>query len=417
MAVPLEFTAAYLGRRYRWRILAGYSLLAACTQMLWLTFAAVDTQAAAALHVDVGTIGDLAIIFPFVYIVLALPTGRWLDMNFNQALSAGAVLTGGGAFLRLVGPSSFGWQLAGMLVIATGQPLVLNSITKMAARYFPAGQRALAISIGTAALFVGILVAVLTAGPLFAAGGLRWLLAAQAIASVMVAIVVVALLHVVPATFHDDPSVSISLRWLTRDRFMWTLAALVFVGMGTYNAVATWLQPILDHFGQGGQAGNLIAVLTFAGILGAATLPSAVAARDLRRTMLLVALGISAVAFVAVALEHNVIWLGAWFFVDGFVLLACLPVILDWSEVHAGPERQGAAVGFLMMAGNLGGVVLAGITQVVLENAYLALGVMAVAALAVLPVALRLPARVGGSLRAETIAVGTRSKESDHQAL
>ncbi len=380
----------------RWAILGSYSLLAACTQMLWLSFAAIDTDVARALHVDVGTVGDLAIIFPFVYIVLALPTGRWLDVRFAQALSAGAILTGAGALVRLVAPTSFAVQTAGMLVIAAGQPLVLNSITKVAGRYFPPGERATAISIGTASLFVGILAAVLTAGPLFAAGGLPLLLVGQAVPSVLAAALVMITARSQPA-YPDDPSVSVSLRWLARDRFMWTLAALVFIGMGTYNAVATWLQPILDHFGEGAAAGNLIAVLTFAGIVGAAVIPPAVAARDLRRGALLTALVVSAAAFAAVSAFHNVIWLGAWFFVEGVLLLACLPVVLDWSEVHAGPERQGAAVGFLMMAGNLGGVVLALLVQAAVTNPFVALGVMGVAALAGIPVALRLPARAGFS--------------------
>jgi hypothetical protein len=117
----------------RWGVLGAYALLAACTQLLWLTFAAVDTRSAGVMKVDLGAVGDLAAIFPFVYIVLALPTGRWLDMRFGHALGVGALLTGGGALVRLVAPTSFGWQLAGQLVIATGQPLVLNSITKVAA--------------------------------------------------------------------------------------------------------------------------------------------------------------------------------------------------------------------------------------------------------------------------------------------
>jgi MFS family permease len=379
----------------RWRILTGYALLAACTQMLWLSFAAVDTKTAGALHVDVGTVGDLAAIFPFIYVVLALPTGRWLDMRFTQALSVGAILTGAGAFVRLVSPESFGWQLAGMLIIATGQPLVLNSITKVAARYFPPQERAMAIAIGTAALFVGILVSVLTAGPLFAAGGLPLLLAAQAVPSVLIALVVLVLIRI-PAYFLDDPSVSVSLRWLAHDRFMWTLAALVFIGMGTYNAVATWLQPILAHFGEGDAAGNLIAVLTFAGVVGAAVLPSAVARRDARRKMLIAALAISAVGFAAIAAIHTVVWIGVWLFGMGFVLLAALPVVLDWSDVHAGPERQGAAVGFLMMAGNLGGLLLVLLVQAVIGSPYLALGAMGLVTLAGIPFVSRLPARGSG---------------------
>ncbi len=380
----------------RWAILGAYALLAASTQLLWLTFAAVDTQTAKVMNVDVGTVGDLAAIFPGVYILLALPTGRWLDMRFEQALGVGALLTGAGAVIRLVSPTSFSWQLAGQLVIAAGQPLVLNSITKVAARYFPPGERAVAISIGTAALFVGILAAVLSGGPLFSAGGLPLLLGVEAIPSVLAAILVVIALRTSPA-FPDDPSVSVSLRWLTRDRFMWLLAGLLFIGMGTYNAVATYLQPVLDHFGQASAAGNLIAVMTLAGILGAALLPSAMASRDQRRTMLIGAVAVSALTFIAMALFHNVIWLGAWLFVDGFLLLASLPVVLDWAEIHAGPERQGAAVGFLMMAGNLGGLLLVLATQVVIGNAYMALGLLAVVGVAGLPVALRLPARARGS--------------------
>lgn len=376
----------------RWAVLLAYALLAACTQLLWLTFAAVDTRSAAVMHVDVGIVGDLAAVFPFIYIVLALPTGRWLDLRFNQALGVGALLTGAGAVLRMVSPDSFGWQLAGQLVIAAGQPLVLNSVTKVAARYFAPGERATAISIGTAALFVGILAAVLMAGPLFGAGGLPLLLGVQAALAVVATALALLAFRAAPA-FPDDPSASVSLRWLAGDRFIWILAALVFIGMGTYNAVATWLQPILAHFGEGDAAGNLIAILTFAGVIGAAVLPTWVSRRDRRRGMLLAALAISAVAFLAIAAIHNVVWIGIWMFGAGFVLLAALPVVLDWASVHAGPERQGSAVGFLMMAGNLGGLLLVLVVQVVIGNPYLALAALALFTLVGVPVAIRLPTR------------------------
>jgi predicted MFS family arabinose efflux permease len=376
----------------RWAVLASYALLAACTQLLWLTYAAIDTKSAAAMHVSVGLVGDLAAVFPFVYIVLALPTGRWLDSRFGQALGVGAVLTGAGALIRIGAPTSFSWQLAGQLVIAAGQPLVLNSINKVAARYFAPQERATAISIGTASLFVGILAAVLVAGPVFDAGGLPLLLGLQAVAAALAALLMLAALRI-PAGYPDNPAAAVSLRWLARDRFMWTLAALVFVGMGTYNAVATWLQPILDQFGAADAAGGLIAVLTFAGILGAAVIPTAVARLGRRRDALIVALVVSAVAFAAVAAVHNVVWMGVWMFAAGFVLLAALPVVLDWSDVHAGAELQGSAVGFLLMAGNLGGLLLVLIVQAAIGNPYLALGLLAAVTLAALPVALRLPAR------------------------
>jgi MFS family permease len=376
----------------RWAVLAAYALLAACTQLLWLTFAAIDTKSAVAMHVTAGLVGDLAAVFPFVYIVLALPTGRWLDRRFGQALAAGAVLTGVGSLVRLIAPTSFSWQLAGQLVIAAGQPLVLNSINKVAARYFPPRERATAISIGTAALFVGILTAVLMAQPVFDGGGLPLLLGLQAIASMAAAVLVVVALRA-PAPYPDDASASVSLRWLTKDRFMWVLAGLVFIGMGTYNAIATWLQPILEQFGAADAAGTLIAVLTFAGIVGAAVIPTAAARSGRRRTALIAALIVSAAAFGAIAIVHNVVWMGVWMFAAGLVLLAALPVVLDWSGVHAGPELQGSAVGFLLMAGNLGGLLLVLAVQAAIGNSYLALGLLAAITLAGLPVALALPAR------------------------
>ena len=376
----------------RWLILAGFALLTACTQWLWLAYAPITTQTHQIMGVSTGAVGDLAGIFPFVYVILALPAGRWLDARFARALGLGATLTAAGGLLRLAGPSSYGWALAGQFVTAAGQPFVLNSITKVAARYFPARERTTAVSIGSVALFVGILAAVLSGGPLLDAGGLTLLLRVQAAVAVVAAVWVLAVART-PAVFPGDPSVAPSLRWLRGDRFMWVLAGLLFVGMGVFNAVATWLDSILTHFGHGGASGYLIAIMTVGGIVGGALLPGIVAARDQRRGMLEIAVAVTAVTFVLIAVVHNPVLGGAALFCVGFFLLAGLPVVLDWSELHAGPERAGGAAGFLLLAGNLGGVVLVLIIQAVIGNPYLSLGALSLASLAGLALATRLPAR------------------------
>ncbi|HEV2376112.1 MAG TPA: MFS transporter [Streptosporangiaceae bacterium] len=378
-------------RASRWVVLAAYSLLTICTQLLWLTYAPITTQAHHVMGVSVGAVGDLAVIFPLVYVVLALPAGRWLDARFTHALSAGAALTALGAFLRGLAPFSYGWALAGQVIIAAGQPLVLNSITKVAARYFPPKERTAAISVGSMAMFLGILAAALSAGPLFSAGGMRLLVQVQGGLAVTAAILVVIAVTIPPA-FREDASVAVSLRWLRGDRLMWKLAGLLFVGMGVFNAVATWLQSILSHFGHGSASGDLIGVMTVAGIAGAAVLPEAVARRERRRTMLQAAVGVTLVVFLAIAAVHSVVFIGVALFVEGFLLLAGLPVILDWSELHAGAERAGAAAGFLLLAGNLGGVVLALAVQAVIGNPYLALGVLAAVAVPGVALATWLPA-------------------------
>lgn len=392
-------------RMNRWAVLAGYGLLAASTQMLWLSYAFITPQTHRVMGVSEGDVGYLAGVFPVLYVVLALPCGRWLDTRFERALGAGALLTGVGGLLRLVSAGSFGWALAGQVAIAAGQPLVLNSITKVAARYFPARERTAAISIGSVSLYIGILFAALSDQPLFNTGGLALVLAVQAgIGLVAMAWVLLALRT--PPAYVGDPSVSVSLGWLKRDRFIWVLAGLLFIGMGVFNAVATWLDAILVHFRHGAASGDLFAILTIAGIAGAALLPEAAASRDRRRAMLQVTLGVTVVVFAAIAAWHSLVFIGVALGIEGFVLLAALPVTLDWSELHAGPERAGAAVGFLLLAGNLGGVVLLLVVQAVLGNAAASLGVLAVAALAGLACSVLLPARVGLEASQGRVAAG-----------
>jgi sugar phosphate permease len=267
---------------------------------------------------------------------------------------------------------------------------VLNASTKVAARYFPEGQRTAAISVASAAQFVGILAAALTSGPLMSAGGLTLLLTVQAVVTTVVALVMVAALRV-PAAFPVQAEAHESLGWLRRDRLLWKLAGLLFIGVGIFNAIATWLDSILTKFGHGSLSGPLIALTTAAGIAGAAVLPGLVSARDRRRTLLVAATATTAVVFVLLTLAHAPVVLGVALAVEGFVLLACLPVALEWSEVHAGPARAGTVTGALLLAGNLGGVVLVLLVQVVVGNPNAALLVMAAAALPGIAIALRLP--------------------------
>jgi hypothetical protein len=107
--------------------------------------------------------------------------------------------------------------------------------------------------------------------------------------------------------------------------------------------------------------------------------------------MLLVATVTTAVVFALLALVHAPAVFGVALAVEGFVLLACLPVALEWSEIHVGPARAGTATGALLLAGNLGGVVLVLAVQAVIASPYASLLVMSAMALPGIAIALRLP--------------------------
>ncbi len=378
-------------RTARWALLAAFAALVASTQVLWLSLAPVTTRAADELGVSEGAVGDLAVVNPVLYVLLAIPAGRWADRRFGLALSTGAGLTAAGALLRMVDPESYGWVLAGQIVLSAGQPLVLNATTKVAARWFPATERTRAIAVGGGAQFVGILLAATTAAPLLDTGGLSLLLGAYAALATAAALSLVVALALVPPAFIVDAGRAPSLRWLRQDRLLLQLAALLFVGVGLFNALATWLDPILEDLGMPGSGGTIIATTTIAGLVGTAVLPDLAARRDRRRTVLLTTTVLAVVVFPLVAVLPTVWLIAVALAVVGFFLLACLPLALDWSELEAGPERAATATGFLLMAGNLGGAVLVLAVQVVVGNPYLALGAFALLAVPGVLVASRLP--------------------------
>ena len=366
-------------RLARWSLLAAFGALVSATQALWLTYAPITPEAHRALGVSEGAIGDLAAINPLMYVLIAIPAGRWMDRRFGAALSAGALLTAGGALLRVVDTSSYAWALVGQVVLSIGQPFVLNATTKVAARYFPPAERTAAISVASVGQFAGILIAALSVPPLYEAGGMRLLLTTYAVFTVLAAAATLIALRLPPAYATEGAGAG-SLRWLRHDPLLWRLAGLLFVGVGVFNAVATWLETILDDLGHPGAAGALIGLMTVTGIGGAAVLPGLASRKNRRRELLLASTVLTAAAFVLLALGGQVALAAVVLGVLGFVLLSGLPVALDWSELESGPERASTATAFLLLAGNLGGVVLVLVVQLLLGNPHVAL--LAISALA-----------------------------------
>lgn len=377
----------------RWPALAAFALLVMTTQVLWLTFAAVTPQTATHLGVSEGAVGDLAVVNAAMFVLLAIPTGRWMDRSYERALAAGALFTAVGAIVRALDPSSYAVILTGQVIMSVGQPLVLNALTKVAARHFPEREQTTAISVAAGAQYAGILVAVLTSAWLVDMGGFRLLLVSHAVLAVVAAAAVLLSLRL-PAHAVDVLGRA-RLGELRRDPLVWKMAGLLFLGFGIYNGIATWLDSILVDFGHPGLAGPVIATMTLAGIAGAAVLPGLAAARDARRAVALGATATLAVVMVALAATQPVWLVYVGLALVGFMLMGTLPVVLDWSELHVGPTRAGTITGMLLLAGNLGAVLVVLTVQLAIGDPTAALVVMAAWAVPGFVVAWLLPRRAG----------------------
>jgi len=373
-----------------WRVIVAYGLVCAATQVLWLTYAAITTETARRYGVSVSAVGWLAEIFPLLYVALAIPAGILLDRWFRPALAAGGALVALGGLVRL-GGETFAWAMAGQVMVAVAQPVVLSAVSKLAGEYLPADQRATGISVGSAGSFVGMLVALLL-GPTFGAHGqLERLLVLEAVLAVLPAVALAIVLRAPGHASEEHAAIEGSAaRALWELAPMRTLCGLVFLGFGIFVALATWLQTLLHPSGVSEAAsGALLVGMVIAGVIACAVLPPLIARRHGERGFMRAAVLVGCVGCVALGVTP---WIGTRalaLVAMGVVLLPALPVILTAAERLAG-AAAGTAGAIVWMAGNLGGLVVALLVQVLVHHPLAAFLAMASVSLLGLPLAARL---------------------------
>lgn len=393
-------------KAHGWRVIVAYGLVCAATQVLWLTYAAITTETARRYGVSVSAVGWLAEIFPLLYVALAIPAGILLDRWFRPALAAGGALVALGGLVRL-GSETFAWAMAGQVMVAVAQPVVLSAVSKLAGEYLPFDQRASGIAVGSAGSFVGMLLALLLGPTVGAHGQLERLLVLEAVLAVLPAVALAFVLRKPGQQSGEHAAIEGSAaRALWELPSMRTLCGLVFLGFGIFVALATWLQTLLHPSGVSEAAsGGLLVGMVIAGVIGCAVLPPLVARRHsergFMRAVVFVACGGCVVLGVAPWLGVRALALVAM----GVVLLPALPVILTAAEQLAG-AAAGTAGAIVWMAGNLGGLVVALIVQILVHHPLAAFLAMAGVSLFGLPLAarLRLPAQTGHSGEAAAVA-------------
>jgi predicted MFS family arabinose efflux permease len=372
-----------------WGVIVAYGLLAAATQMLWLTYAAITTDSARRYGVSVDAIGWLAEIFPLLYVVLAIPAGALLDRWFRPSLAIGSALVAAGGLVRL-GGLTFGWALAGQTLVALAQPVVMSAVGKLAGEYLPVPARALGIAVASAGGFLGMLVALLL-GPLIGADHLDLLLGVQAGAGVLAAGAMVFALRRPGSGSGESTAIERGVaRTLWGRREIRTLSGLAFLGFGVFVALSTWLQTLLHPSGVSDtEAGGLLVGMIVAGVVGCALLPAPIVRRGAERGFMWAVVWVGCLGSFALGVLPGLGGKAAVMLVMGALLLPALPVLMTVAEQLAGPAA-GTAGAIVWMAGNLGGLVVALLVQVLVHHPTAAFFAMGTVVLFAAPLAARM---------------------------
>jgi len=345
-------------------VITGYALVAAANQLLWLTFTPITTPAAHHYGVSTSDIGWLSEIFPLLYVVLAVPAASLLDRWFRPSLVAGALLTAVGGVLRVVEPT-FGGALAGQVLVAVGQPLVLNAITGLSSAYLTPAARPVGIAVGSAGIFLGMLVS-LALGSALGGGHVHALLVLGAVLSIAPTVYLLGVLAIGEhPPIVGDVTGRDGMRAVWGDLVIRRLALIAFVGFGLFVALTTWLQALLKPSGiHASTAGWLLVAAVTTGVLASAFLPPLVArARAEARMFFVVAAGAGA-ACLLLAVWRELAPVAVACCVIGFLLLSALPVLLEVSEHRAGSAGT-SATALIWLSGNAGGIVIAILVQIV----------------------------------------------------
>jgi MFS family permease len=337
----------------------------AIQQLLWITFASITSNAAAYYHVSALDIGILSMVFMIAYIIVSIPSSWLIDTyGFRMAVGIGAVITGVFGMLRGIFAANYTLVLIFQIGIAIGQPLILNAVTKVAARWFPVEARATATGLSWLAGYAGLIAGLTLTPYLTMALGIPNMLVGYGIVSVIGAVGFLCFAKENPPTPQCAPEqeerslVFDGLKQLIVKKEFILLMAVFFIGLGVFNALATWIEDIVRPRGFTSlQAGVIGGVMIASGVLGSAIIPLlSDKFRNRSRFILLAMIGsIPGLIGLTYARSYWMLLISAC--VLGFFMLSTAPVGFQYGAEIACPAPEGTSTGMLMMMGQISGII------------------------------------------------------------
>jgi MFS family permease len=347
--------------------------VAALTQLYWLNFAAIETFIEDLLDIPASSVMWFTIVFPAVQVLLTLPAGLLIDKKgFKYGIALGAIFTGVFALLRLISPESFIILLISQIGIAIGQPFILNGVTKLATTWFSPKEEALAVGLGSFALFIGMMVALGITPYLVHAVSYSGMIQIYGVLGIIGTIIFLLFAKSQPPTPARQPEASVSeAGWrsigkILKARDFVILGFIAMIGIGVFNGLATWLEKILNemHGISMADAGTISALLVVSGMVGCVVMPLISDKIGRRKPFLIGASLIGAITIFILLFSRGFTFNLINCIAIGFFFISALPIMLTMSAEINGPRYAGISVGYLQLLGNAAAVVLVWLMEI-----------------------------------------------------
>ena len=349
---------------YRWIILLSTIPILAMTNVFWLTFAPITSVAEKFYHVSPLRIAFLSMSYMIVYIIMTVPASWLVDTKgFRLSMGVGAVATAVFGITRGIFADSFAIVTIAQLGAAIGQPFLTNSITKVAARWFPVNERATATGIASMAGCLGMIIAMILTPILTSLYGFERMLMLYGYASVACALIFILLSKERPLTppgNAEELTNKLNIKDIInviKKRDFQNLMICFFVILGAFNAIMTWIEDILRPKGmspdQSGLIGGMIVIF---GLVGAVLLPALSDRIQKRQPLLAWSIFAAMIGSIGLTFFSNYAILLISTCIMGFFILGMGPIGFQYGAEIAYPVPEGTSYGILMMMGQISGI-------------------------------------------------------------
>lgn len=341
---------------YRWVVLGVFMFFTLMTQVFWIAFAPITSIAAQYYGVSELQIGFLAMSFMYIYIPLAIPASWAIDTyGFKKTVGAAAVVYAICGLLRGLAAGNFNVVLVATIGMAIAQPLVLNSPTKIAAKWFPLEERASVVGIAFMGNFLGIMLGqILT--PVFSEGlgfGAPHLI--FGIAGAVAAILFLALAREdppTPAGYEERVLMLEGIKLIFQKADFYLMAAVIFIVNLIFNGIATWVEGIVKPKGLSPtQVGAVGGLLFLGAILGVLVIPPFSDRLHKRKVVFLIPLFFAIPSLAALTYLQGPTLVMVFSFLLGFFMLGASPVAIQYATEICYPAPEGTSMGIFTLIG------------------------------------------------------------------
>jgi MFS family permease len=387
-AIPEESEYKVYG--YRWVVTAVFGLVLLVQAFLWLSFTPIGTSVETALGVSNVQVRLLALVGPFMFILVGSYAGSLGDnRGWKFSAGVGTVMLVIAGIVKAVTPyvidsGTAQWWIYLLMQIlgGTGAAFALANLSKMPIKWFPEKQRALGNGLTTMSMYLGTAIGltlvtaiagiperyskvVLTTPRAIEVtqNGLNSVLLVMGIIMAVTGVLFFVFAKEEPPTPAGpvEEQVIVPLReafgTLFRSATFKALCIVSLAGYGVYIGVTVTMEKMMQYHGFNASfAASVAAGITVGGIVGAGLIPPYSEKVGLRKPFLILAGSVAVPALLIIAFVGNKPLDIALGILMGFFLLPALPVTFtivgEMEEI--GPKLAATGVGTLLAVGSIG---------------------------------------------------------------